>query len=51
LGKQLIENIPPPEMCEGCTAGMNYYMAVSSHYYNSKELDFVAKNLYGRHPK
>ncbi|MEN9964334.1 MAG: hypothetical protein RL582_1429, partial [Bacteroidota bacterium] len=51
LGKQLIENIPPPAMCEGCTTGMNYFMAISLHYYNSKELDIIAKNLYRRHPK
>ena len=51
LGRRLIENIPPPAMCEGCTAGMNYYMAVSLHYYNSKELDVIAKNLYKQHSK
>jgi hypothetical protein len=51
LGKQVIKNMPPPAMCEGCTEGMNYYMAVSLHYYNSKELDIIAKNIYRRHPK
>ncbi len=46
LGKSLITNMPAPAMCEGCTTGMNYYMATALHYYGSKELDQMAKKMY-----
>lgn len=42
LAKELIQNIPKPVMCEGCKDGKNYYMAVSLHYYASRELDSIA---------
>lgn len=49
LGKLLIKKIPLPAMCESCTSGMNYFMAVSLHYYKSRELDSIAKKLYKKH--
>ncbi|WP_323033788.1 hypothetical protein [Paracoccus sp. (in: a-proteobacteria)] len=49
IGKALIKNIPPPKMCEGCEGDMNYYMATSLHYYNSRELDSIARSLYKEH--
>lgn len=49
IGKTLIKNIPPPKMCEGCKGDMNYYMATSLHYYNSRELDSIARSLYKEH--
>ena len=44
IGEQLVQNMPPPTMCEGCENDMNYYLANSLHYYNSKELDSIAKS-------
>jgi hypothetical protein len=44
LGEQLIQNMPPPVMCEACENDMNYYLANSLHYYISKELDSIAKS-------
>ncbi len=46
LGKSLIQKMPPPAMCENCPPDMNYYMATSLHYYNSWELDSIARKLY-----
>ncbi|MFD1256139.1 hypothetical protein ACFQ3S_04980 [Mucilaginibacter terrae] len=51
LGKALVNKMPPPAMCEGCTPGMNYYMANALHYYNSKELDSIARIYYKIHLK
>jgi hypothetical protein len=51
IGKTLIKNIPPPAMCESCTGDMNYFMATSLHYYISKELDSIVKNIYKLHLK
>lgn len=45
LAKNLVKNMPPPSMCEGCTPGMNYYMANALHYYNSRELDSIANSI------
>ena len=45
LGRKLVQGIPvPPAMCENCAEGQNYYMAIFLHYYNSQELDRIAKN-------
>jgi hypothetical protein len=49
VGIRLIRNMPPPIMCEGCTTGMNYYMANALHYYNSYELDSIANAEYKKH--
>lgn len=49
IGVDLIKKIPPPAMCEGCKGDMNYYMAASLHYYNSRELDSIARKLYKEH--
>ena len=49
LGKTLINNLPPPSMCEGCVNGMNYFMASSLHYYNSRELYSIARKYYLMH--
>jgi hypothetical protein len=49
LGINLVKKMPPPSMCEGCTAGVNYYMATALHYYNSRELDSIAKVYYKEH--
>lgn len=46
LGKKIIQNIPPPKMCEGCKDGKNYYMANCLHYYKSKDLDSIANSEY-----
>jgi hypothetical protein len=43
LGIQLIKNMPPPVMCESCGNEKNYFMATALHYYNSRELDSIAK--------
>lgn len=51
LGKKLIENIPSPVMCEGCSGDKNYYMAIALHYYISKDLDSIAKNTFKIHLK
>lgn len=51
LGKTLINKMPPPVMCESCRPGENYYMAASLHYYNSKELDSIARLMYKAHVK
>ena len=51
LGRQLVKKMPPPSMCEGCKNGENYYMANALHYYNSKELDSIAKAQYKIHIK
>ena len=49
LGTSLIKNMPSPSMCENCSDGMNYYMATALHYYNSRELDSIAKKYYKLH--
>jgi hypothetical protein len=51
LGTSLIKNMPPPAMCEECEDGMNYYMATALHYYNSKELDLIARAEYKKYVK
>lgn len=51
LAKKLIQNMPPPTMCDECPSGVNYYMANSLHYYSSKELDVIARNAYKKHLK
>ncbi|MBP4139413.1 hypothetical protein [Flavobacterium geliluteum] len=51
LGSNIIKNIPEPIMCENCKEGVNYYMSNCLHYYNSKELDSIAKKAYGEYKK
>ncbi|MFA6087022.1 hypothetical protein [Mucilaginibacter sp.] len=51
LGKDLVKKMPPPAMCDGCTAGMNYYMANALHYYNSRDLDSIAKSEYKKYQR
>ena len=51
IGIDFIKNMPPPAMCEGCLSGMNYFMATSLHYYNSRELDLTTTRLYKKHKK
>ena len=46
LGKELIKNIPKPQMCENCNNGENYFMSNCLHYYKSIELDSIAKKAY-----
>lgn len=47
----LIIKIPPPSMCETCSSGENYFMAITLHYYNSKDLDILANKFYKMHNK
>lgn len=49
IGIGIINNMPKPLMCEGCTDGMNYYISTSLHYYESKELNLIAMKLYKLH--
>ncbi|WP_417353294.1 hypothetical protein [Flavobacterium alkalisoli] len=51
LGKKIVVEMPPPSMCEGCTEGMNSYMANCLHYYNSRELDSIAHVEYEKYIK
>ena len=51
IGISLIQKMPAPAMCDGCLFGMNYFMATSLHYYNSKGLDVTTKQLYKKHKK
>jgi hypothetical protein len=51
IGISLIQKMPAPAMCDGCLTGMNYFMATSLHYYNSKELNKTTKQLYKKHKK
>jgi hypothetical protein len=51
IGIDLIQKIPHPAMCEGCLSGMNYFMATSLHYYNSRELDLTTTRLFKKHKK
>ena len=51
LGKDLVKKITPHLMCEDWTPGMNYYMANALHYYNSRELDSIARVYYKQHLK
>ena len=51
MGIEIIKNIPPPAMCEGCKGDMNYYMAICLKFYESKELDSVARVLYKEQKK
>jgi hypothetical protein len=51
IGIDLIQKMPPPAMCEGCLTGMNYFMATTLHYYNSRELDLTTTRLYKKHKK
>ena len=51
LAKKFVANMPPPAMCDGCKADVNYYMAHSLHYYASKELDAIARKQYKEYSK
>lgn len=48
-GSKISKNMPRPAMCEDCKEGENYYMATCLHYYNSKELDSIAKAEYKKY--
>lgn len=51
LGQDIIKNIPKPSMCENCKDDVNYYMSNCLHYYNSRELDSIAKRAYQEYLK
>lgn len=51
IGLNIVVNIPPPSMCEGCKEGDSYYMAHCLHYYASRELDSIAKEAYREYLK
>lgn len=46
LGIDIIKKIPKPSMCENFKEEVNYYMSNCLHYYNSKELNSIAKKAY-----
>jgi len=50
LARNFVKNMPPAT-CEDCTGDDNYYMANSLHYYNSKDLDMIAREEYKNHVK
>lgn len=49
--KALMIGMPTPGMCEGCKGEKNYFIATALHYYNSRELDSLAKKYYRKHLK
>lgn len=51
LGAEIAKNIPSAQMCEGCTEEQNYFMATCLHYYNSKELDSIARAAHKKYNK
>ncbi len=52
LGKKIADSIPSyPPFCDMCLPGQNYYMADCLHYYNSKELDSMARKAYADYLK
>ena len=46
LGKEFIESMPKPPMCENCKEGENYYMENGLNYYASCKLDSIAYAAY-----
>lgn len=50
LARDFVKNMPPAT-CEGCGEGVNYYMANSLHYCNSKDLDLIAQEEYKKYVK
>lgn len=51
MGINIIKNIPAPAMCENCKGEINYYMSICLKFYESKELDSVAKIMYKKYKK
>ncbi|RZJ53263.1 MAG: hypothetical protein EOO44_09100 [Flavobacterium sp.] len=49
LANEFVKNIPEPAMCENCKERENYYVANCLHYYESCELDWIAKEAYRKH--
>jgi hypothetical protein len=49
IGINFSQKTPLTAMCEGCLSGMNYFMAIALHYYNSWKLDLTTTRLYKKH--
>lgn len=51
VANKFVQNIPEPAMCENCKERESYYLANCLHYYESCELDWIAKEAYRKHLK
>ncbi len=49
IGKNFVKNMPRPPFCDECKPEQNYYMAQALHFYESRQLDSIAKAELGKY--